>query len=102
MKHHLVIRYQTKPEATQRNVELIRDVFREAEAAAPEGVRYCVLQTADGTFYHFVAYDSEAANEGLTGLPAFAAFVDGGEARRVAPPERHEVTVVGNYRMLPG
>jgi hypothetical protein len=58
---NLVIRYQTKPEATRRNAELIRNVFREAAAAAPEG----------------------------------------GESRRSAPFERKEVTVVGNYCMLP-
>lgn len=101
MKHHLVIRYQAKPEATQRNAELIRDVFRELAAAAPEGVRYCVLQSADGTFYHLASYESEAANERLTGLPAFAVFQGGGEARRIAPPQRHDVSVVGNYRLLP-
>lgn len=97
---NLVIRYQTKPEATQLNAELIRDVFREAAAAAPEGVRYCVLQAGD-TFYHLVAYESDAANAGLTGLPAFKAFAEDGEARRAAPFQRSEVTVVGNYRMLP-
>ena len=97
---NLVIRYQTKPEATQSNVDLIRNVFREAAAAAPEGVRYCVLQAEDGTFFHLVAYESEAANEGLTGLPAFKAFAEGGEARRAGPFDRRAVTVVGNYRML--
>lgn len=98
---NLVIRYQTKPEATQRNADLIRNVFREAAAAAPEGVRYCVLQAENGTFYHLVAFESEVANEGLTGLPAFKAFAEGGEGRRNGPFDRQEVTVVGNYRMLP-
>jgi hypothetical protein len=98
---NLVIRYQTKPEATQQNADLIRNVFREAAAAAPEGVRYCVLQAEDGTFYHLVAYDSEAANTGLTSLPAFQAFAEDGESRRSAPFARQEVVVLGNYRMLP-
>jgi len=96
----LVIRYQTKPEATQHNTELIENVFREAAAAAPKGVQYCVLRTDDGTFFHFVAYENEEANEGLTGLPAFEAFLAGGEARRLGAPDRREVTVVGNYRLL--
>lgn len=97
---NLVIRYQTKPEATQLNADLIRDVFRDAAKAAPAGVRYLVLQAQDGTFYHLVSYESDAANAGLTGLPAFKAFAEDGEARRVAPFDRREVTVVGNYRML--
>lgn len=98
--HHTVIRYQTKPEATEQNATLIEDVFRELDATAPEGVRYLVLRADDGTFIHFFSYESEAANEGLTGLPAFAAFVEGGEARRAAPPVRTNVTLVGNYGML--
>jgi hypothetical protein len=95
-----VIRYQTKPEATEPNTELIRDVFRELAAAAPEHVRYAVLRTGDGTFVHVVSYDDDGDRDSLTGLPAFAKFVDGGEERRIAPPERAAVTVVGNYRML--
>ncbi len=95
-----MIRYQTKPEATEPNTELIRDVFRELATAAPEHVRYAVLRIADGTFIHVVSYDDDADRDSLTGLPAFANFVDGGEERRIAAPERAAVTVVGNYRML--
>lgn len=97
---HTVIRYQTKPEATQRNTELIQNVFRELGEAAPAGARYLVLRTEDGTFFHVFAHDPEGDDGGITDLPAFAAFVDGGEGRRLAPPVRAEVTVVGNYRML--
>jgi hypothetical protein len=95
-----VIRYQTKPEAMQRNIELIENVFREAASAAPEGVRYLVLRTEDGTFFHVVSYENEGDNAGITGLPAFDAFAEGGDARRTGPPIRTDVTVVGNYRML--
>ena len=95
-----VIRYQTKPEATQRNTELIEDVFRELSAAAPTGARYLVLRTADGTFYHIVAYDNDSDQKKITRLAAFDAFSENGEARRTAPPEFADVTVVGNYRML--
>lgn len=95
-----VIRYQTKPEATQRNTELIEDVFRELSASTPEGVRYLVLRAADGTFFHIVAYDDEAAQTGITSLPAFSAFGKDGAERRIEPPVFADVTLVGNYRML--
>jgi hypothetical protein len=95
-----VIRYQTKPEATQRNTELIEDVFRELRTTAAEGVRYLVLRGEDGTFFHIVAYDNEAAQDGITGLPAFKAFGKDGAERRVEPPVFTDVTLVGNYRML--
>jgi hypothetical protein len=97
---HTMIRYQTKPEATQTNEALIENVFHELNATAPDGVRYLVLRTGDGTFTHFFSYEGEAANAGITELPAFAAFAEGGAERRVAPPDRADVTIVGNYRML--
>jgi hypothetical protein len=93
-----VIRYTTKPEHTERNAQLIEGVFRELGAAQPEGVRYLVLQLDDGTFIHVVAYEGD--DTGVTDLPAFQAFVEGGEERRTAPPLRGQATVVGNYRML--
>jgi hypothetical protein len=97
---HTIIRYQTKPEATARNTELVQDVFRELSAAAPEGARYLVLRAEDGTFFHIVAYENDEAQNAITGLPAFAAFGKDGAERRIDPPIFADVTVVGNYRLL--
>src|SRR5947209_2900779 len=95
-----VIRYQTKPEATEHNAQLIQNVFRELAAAAPPNVHYAVLRTADGTFTHIVSYDNDGDNDALTSLPAFAAFQNGGADRRLTPPDFADVTIVGNYQML--
>jgi quinol monooxygenase YgiN len=94
-----VIRYQTKPEATKRNTELIQNVFRELAAAAPGKVHYAVLQSGD-SFTHVVAYENEGDNDALTALPAFKAFQDGGADRRLTPPDFADATIVGNYQML--
>lgn len=96
-----VISYQAKPEATQRNIDLIQNVFRELSAAAPKTVGYAVLRAEDGTFYHIVSYENPDDNSALTSLPAFAAFQAGGAACRATQPAFADVTVVGNYRMLP-
>jgi hypothetical protein len=96
----LLFRYQTKPEATEQNMQLVENVFKELKAAAPSGVRYAVLRGDDGTFIHCVAYESEAANDQLTELPAFKAFVEGGADRRIAKPEGGDVTIIGNYGLL--
>jgi hypothetical protein len=95
-----VISYQAKPEATQRNIQLIQDVFSELSAAAPDTVGYAVLRTEDGTFYHIVSYENDD-NTALTKLPAFATFQAGGAACRATQPVFSDVTVVGNYRILP-
>ena len=73
-----LIRYKTRPEAADRNAELIAAVFAELKAAQPEGVRYLSLRLEDDTFIHFV---ESAADDGSSALPKLAAF------RRV--PERH-------------
>jgi hypothetical protein len=98
---YTVIRYQTKPGAAEKNAELIKNVFAELKAAAPEGVQYGVVRTEDGTFFHLVSYETEADQGKIPALKAFAAFQEQGRALRLAPPEFSEVTVVGNYRQLP-
>jgi quinol monooxygenase YgiN len=95
-----VIRYQTKPESTQHNTELVQNVFRELAAAAPGNVHYAVLRTDDGVFTHIVSYDNDGDNDVLTSLPAFKAFQNGGGDRRTGPPDCADVTIVGNYKML--
>ena len=99
MQTHTVT-YQAKPEASERNTQLIQDVFRELAAAAPNTVRYAVLRAEDGTFIHLVAHESDD-HGALTNLPAFKAFQAGGAACRATDPVFSDVTVVGNYRMLP-
>jgi hypothetical protein len=97
---NIIIRYKSKPEATELNTKLIEDVFRELNAAKPDGIAYAVLRTDDGTFFHIASYENDETNAKLTSLPAFEAFQKDGQSRRIAPPERDTITVVGNYRVL--
>jgi hypothetical protein len=66
----------------------------------PEGVAYAVLRTGDGTFIHIVSYENEGDDDKISALPAFAKFLEGGAERRLGPPDRADVTIVGNYRLL--
>ncbi len=101
MKITKVIHYQAKPEAADANAALSADVFRELDATQPKNVAYAVLRAADDSFYHIVTYETEADNEQLTGLPAFERFAADGAARRLTPPAVTDVTIVGNYHILP-
>ena len=94
-----VIRYKTKPEAAERNAELVKAVFAELQAARPEGVRYLTLRLDDDSFVHIV----ENADDGPSLLPtlkAFQAFQNGIRERCTEPPAPRGAVVVGNYRML--
>jgi hypothetical protein len=95
-----LIRYKAKPEAADRNAELVAAVFAELKAAKPEGVRYLTLRLEDDSFVHFV---ETAADDGASALPkltAFQAFQSGIRERCAEPPVFGGVTIVGNYRML--
>lgn len=95
-----MIHYQTKPQATQQNKELIQAVFRELHDAMPEGVRYASLTDGNGGFYHLVA-----SSEGSTPLPtfdAFRAFSETIDERIEADPVRYELEIVGSYGMISG
>lgn len=94
-----VIRYKTKPEAADRNAELVKAVFAELQAAQPRGVRYLTLRLEDDSFVHIV----ENADDGPSPIPtlkAFQEFQAGIRERCVEPPAPRGAVVVGNYRML--
>ena len=95
-----LIRYKTKPEAADRNAELIAAVFSELKAAKPDGVRYLSLRLDDDTFIHLVDATSEDGSTPIPKLAAFQAFQSGIRERCAEPPKVAEATIVGNYRML--
>jgi hypothetical protein len=98
MKRSL-IRYKTKPDRADENERLIKAVFEELRAKAPDNVRYLALRLGDGTFVHFVA-DEGSGGSPIPGLAAFRAFQSGIKDRCVEPPQSEEAAIVGNYRML--
>ena len=93
-----LIRYKAKPEAADRNAELVKAVFAELQAAEPEGVRYLTLRLEDDSFVHIVETASD--DSPLPKLKAFQAFQSGIRERCIEPPAPRGAVVVGNYRML--
>jgi hypothetical protein len=86
------IRYQTKPEAADRNQRLIENVFAELAATAPPGLRYSAFRLADGvTFVHVID------GEGLPELTAFQEFQRTLGDRLAVSPTREDATVIGSY-----
>jgi hypothetical protein len=95
-----VVRYKTKPEKAEENADLVKKVFDELRAKAPDNVRYLTLKLADGTFIHFSTSETEDGVSPVTKLEAFRTFRSGVESRCAEPPQQNEATIVGNYRML--
>jgi hypothetical protein len=95
-----LVRYQTKPEQAQENERLIRRVFEELKAKAPDGVRYLALRLDDGTFVHFATVDGTHEAHPITSLEAFRAFQSGIKERCMELPRSGDATIIGNYRMV--
>ena len=95
-----LIRYKAKPEAADKNAELVAAVFAELKAARPEGVRYLTLRLEDDSFVHLVETTADDGSSPIPNLAAFQAFQSGIRERCAEPPVPRGATIVGNYRML--
>ena len=95
-----LIRYKAKPEAADKNAELVAAVFAELKAARPEGVRYLTLRLEDDSFVHLVETTADDGSSPIPKLAAFQAFQSGIRERCLEPPVPRGATIVGNYRML--
>ena len=97
MAKAVVVRYQTRADAAERNQRLIERVFAELNAGDPGGVRYAAFRLADGvSFVHVALFDGEG--NPLSSSQAFAAFTDGAAGRQAGPPVVSEATLIGSYR----
>ena len=95
-----LIRYKTRPDASDANAALIAAVFAELEAAKPDGLRYLSLRLDDDTFIHVVETAADDGSSPLPKLATFQAFQSGIRERCLEPPQLGGVRIVGNYRML--
>ena len=96
----ILVRYKAKPEAADRNTELVAAVFAELKAARPDGVRYLTLRLEDDSFLHFAEVAADDGPGPIPKLKAFQEFQNGIRDRCVEPPAPRNATIVGNYRML--
>ncbi len=97
MAKAVVVRYQTRADAADRNQHLIEQVFAELNAEDPGGIRYAAFRLADGVSFVHIALTG-GDNNPLSSSKAFAAFQNGASERQVAPPVLSEATLVGSYR----
>ena len=91
-----VIRYTTKPERTEENERLIRNVFAELARQNPEGLRYTAFRLDDGvSFLHVATFDGDA--NPLTATAAFGEFQSGVQDRCTVGPAPADATIIGSY-----
>jgi hypothetical protein len=97
MANAIVVRYRTKPEAADKNAQLVRDVYEELASHQPDGFHYMTLQLDDGVSFVHVAIHEENAENPLSKSDAFARFQAGLADRLEHGPEPSPAIVVGSY-----
>jgi hypothetical protein len=91
----VIVRYMTRPEASEENQALIEGVYSALAEAQPSGFRYTTYRLQDGvSFVHIAQLDGENP---LAGLPAFQEFQRDLPSRCAEPPSPSGATVVGSY-----
>ena len=93
----VMVRYKVKPDRVEENEQLVRAVYDELAASAPEGLRYATFRLDDGvSFVHVAAAEGE--RNALAESEAFARFQAGVRDRCDEPPVVTELHEVGSYR----
>jgi hypothetical protein len=95
-----IVRYEVKPEHVAENERIVRAVYEELSALAPDGFRYATFRLDDGvSFLHVSASDGDGPTP-LPQLEAFQAFQAGLRDRCAVPPHNAPAQVVGAYPAL--
>jgi hypothetical protein len=96
-----VIRYRTKPDRSDENAELVRQVFAELAAQDPGGIRYATLRLEDDvSFVHIAILEGDVNPLGSS--EAFNRFQSEIAQRCEEGPTVTDATVVGAYSFAIG
>ncbi len=96
----VMVRYKVKPERVAENEELVRAVYEELAASAPEGFRYATFKLEDGRGFMHLAAVADDTDNPLSRVAAFAEFQREIEDRCESRPVVSTLGEVGSYRLL--
>jgi hypothetical protein len=97
----VVVRYRTKPERAEENVQLVQKVFAELDEMQATGFAYTSLRLDDGvSFVHVVVEEDGGGSVSLADVPAFQEFTAGIADRCEEQPVAMRATVVGAHRLF--
>src|ERR1700690_409268 len=96
----IIVRYETRPDATAENERLIKNVFAELAATKPPALQYFVLRHGENGFTHVAFYEEVDGATPLKKVAAFQEFQSAISKRVLQPPASTSVEVIGNYGSL--
>ena len=93
----IVVQYRTRPDAAERNQQLMERVVKDLRALQPRGVRYMAFRLEDGVgFVRVAIFDGD--DDRLAESAAFRRFQEGTAERLVGTRDIKSMTTVGSYR----
>ena len=96
MSKATVVRYTTRPEASDENEHMIKAVFTQLADERPEGMRYVAIRLDDGvSFVHVAVFDGD--DNPLQALSAFGEFASTVATRCADGPSPVNGSVIGDY-----
>jgi len=94
----VMVRYRVRPDAVERNEELVRAVYASLAELAPPGLRYATYKLDDGvSFVHLATYESDDGDNPLGEVAAFARFQQDIAERCEERPVVTELREVGSF-----
>lgn len=93
----VMVRYTTRPERSEENASLIREVFAALQASAPAGLTYASYRLDDGVSFVHIASMHDAEHNPLQALVEFRAFTAGVKERCEVQPVTTVLHEVGSY-----
>ena len=92
-----IVRYTTRPEASQTNADLISQVFAELASQERDDLRYAAFRLVDHEFLHLSLAQRQPSP--LQDVAAFRRFREGVDQRCVEAPRSLSAVLIGQYRL---
>jgi hypothetical protein len=93
----MMIRYRTSDARAEENAALVRAVFDEIRARAPNDIRYVCYRQTDGVTFVHMATITNPEKDWINALPSFKAFQAQLKERCVEPPVVSELDALESY-----
>jgi hypothetical protein len=93
----IMVRYRTEDAHASTNASLIRAVFDELRARAPNGFRYATYRIEGGATFMHVATTEGDGDAPVTSLASFKKFQAELQGRCVEPPVVTELSPIDSY-----
>lgn len=93
----MMIRYKTSEARAEENAALVRAIFEEIRACAPNGIRYVCYRHADSVTFVHMATITNLEKDWINALPSFKAFQSQLKERCVEPPVVSELNALESY-----